>query len=169
MIRKAHLDDLPRVMLIVNQTIINMKTWGNKQWDENYPNNNSFKIDIANNNLYVYEDNKQVIAFITIDKQDPEDYFGLKWRSDNEHFVFHRFAVHTNFKGRGIASELLSYGQAIALESKVHYLRIDTNSTNIPMNSLLSKFGFKEVDRVKFRNITDEFICYDKLLSEVQG
>lgn len=165
MIRNAHINDLAQIMLIVEQTIDNMKTWENRQWDSKYPTTESFKLDISNNSLFVYEKNDKIIAFITIDQYDPPAYFGLNWRSKEPHLVFHRFAVHNDYKGHGFAFELLSFGQAFALKSQIQYIRIDTNSKNIPMNSLLTKFGFIEIDRVKFRNVPDEFICYDKILT----
>lgn len=167
MIRIATANDLSQVMLIVKQTLENMKFWENKQWDEKYPTRKSFEIDIASNNLYVFELDNIVVAFITIDMNDPEAYLGLNWRCDKGHLVFHRFAVHEKYKGMGIAFKLLSFGQTKALNSNIQYLRIDTNSKNIPMNRLLTKFGFKEVDRVCFRGVPDEFICYDKILIEV--
>ena len=42
MIRKAKLSDLEDIMDIINETIKEMKLYGNDQWDDNYPNKETF-------------------------------------------------------------------------------------------------------------------------------
>lgn len=37
MIRKATMEDIKDIMEIIRKTIIEMRTYNNTQWDENYP------------------------------------------------------------------------------------------------------------------------------------
>lgn len=57
MIRKAEAKDLDRIMEIIKATIAEMKTYGNTQWDENYPQKQDFTGDIESGSLYVNEEN----------------------------------------------------------------------------------------------------------------
>ena len=57
MIRKAEVKDLDRIMEIIKATIAEMKTYGNTQWDENYPQKNDFIGDVESGSLYVSEEN----------------------------------------------------------------------------------------------------------------
>ena len=60
MIRKAKLSDLEDIMDIINETIKEMKLYGNDQWDDNYPNKETFINDIKNESLYVCEEDRIV-------------------------------------------------------------------------------------------------------------
>ena len=48
MIRKAKISDVGTIMTIINETVKEMKSYGNNQWDENYPNSETFINDIKN-------------------------------------------------------------------------------------------------------------------------
>ena len=64
MIRKAKFSDIDTIMSIINETVEEMKSYGNTQWDNNYPNNKTFIKDIKNDSLYVYEDDNYIKGFI---------------------------------------------------------------------------------------------------------
>ena len=151
-------------MTIVDETIENMKLYQNIQWCSKYPSLQTFENDILNENLYVFDNKGICIAFIVIDMNEPEPYNGLKWHSNLPHLNIHRFAVSDSYKNKGIASQLLKYADTLAKNKQIKYIKIDTNSKNIPMINLLLKNKYIETDRVFFRNIIDEFICFDKIL-----
>lgn len=46
MVRKANLEDLKDIMEIINQTIVEMNSYDNTQWDSNYPQEKDFMKDI---------------------------------------------------------------------------------------------------------------------------
>ena len=48
MIRKAKISDVGTIMSIINETVKEMKSYGNTQWDDNYPNSETFINDIKN-------------------------------------------------------------------------------------------------------------------------
>ena len=64
MIRKAKLSDLESIMDIINETVKEMKSYGNDQWDDNYPNKETFINDIKNERLYVCEEDNNIKGFI---------------------------------------------------------------------------------------------------------
>ena len=73
MIRKAKLSDLDRIMEIISEAVAEMKSYGNTQWDENYPSNETFITDINNNSLYVYEEDNLIKGLVCIDTDEDEE------------------------------------------------------------------------------------------------
>ena len=55
MIRLATTDDLPTVLAIVREVVIEMRAVGNTQWDDAYPDAPRFERDVENSALYVAE------------------------------------------------------------------------------------------------------------------
>ena len=78
MIRKAKISDVGTIMSIINETVKEMKSYGNTQWDDNYPNSETFINDIKNDSLYVYEEDNNIKGFICIDCNQAKEYENLK-------------------------------------------------------------------------------------------
>ncbi|EET84500.1 putative acetyltransferase [Clostridium carboxidivorans P7] len=53
--RKAVIEDTKEIMQIIKETIAEMRTYNNTQWDENYPQEKDFMKDIQRGDLYVAE------------------------------------------------------------------------------------------------------------------
>ena len=144
MIRKAKISDVGTIMTIINETVKEMKSYGNNQWDENYPNSETFINDIKNDSLYVYEEDNNIKGFICI--------------------VAHRIAVNTKFRNGGIATKLMSFCEELASKEGIRYIKTDTYSLNTKMNSLFKKLGYKFIGEVKFLSKEKAFYCYEKIL-----
>lgn len=71
MFRLATKSDLPKIMWIVKQIVVEMSTSNNRQWDEMYPLPNDFLQDINTKSLYVLEEDAQLKGFISINKYFP--------------------------------------------------------------------------------------------------
>ncbi len=72
--RKAIPDDLPAIMKVMQDTIKEMRSYNNTQWDENYPRESDFVADIAEGELYVAERGGCLAGFICINRVEPPDY-----------------------------------------------------------------------------------------------
>jgi hypothetical protein len=90
MIRKAVLMDLDIITKILKDTLAEMHSYNNYQWDENYPNKQDFINDINEGSLYVYEDNCLVIGFLCINIEEPVEYKGLNWSLNKGAYILHR-------------------------------------------------------------------------------
>lgn len=55
MLRLATMQDLTRIMAIVQATVMEMHAYGNYQWDEVYPTEQDFASDITQGDLFVSE------------------------------------------------------------------------------------------------------------------
>ncbi|CAH2213039.1 GNAT family N-acetyltransferase [Tepidibacter aestuarii] len=165
MIRKAVLGDLNNIMEIIKETIEEMHSYNNYQWDENYPQSKDFANDIEKGDLYVDDINGQVAGFICVNYVEPDEYNGLDWSFDEKAMVIHRMAVNFNCRNKGIGISLMKFAEELAVANGVKYLKTDTYSLNTKMNSLFKKLDFKLIGEMSFLGKEKPFYCYDKLLS----
>ena len=164
MIRKAKLSDLDRIMEIISEAVAEMKSYGNTQWDENYPNNETFITDINNNSLYVYEEDNLIKGLVCIDTDEDEEYKNLNWSLNENCMVTHRMAIDSKFRNGGIAGKLMDCCEEIALSNGVRYLKADTYSINTKMTSFFKKRGYNFVGEIKFPSKEKPFYVYEKIL-----
>ena len=164
-IRRAVPKDLDAVMLIVAETVAEMKAYGNEQWDTDYPDCDRFFQDIANQSLYVATEGAAICGFITVDTLEPKEYLEQFWRKRSACKVIHRFAVAQNRRGQGWASRLETYAVGLARESRVHYLKTDTHSSNLAMQRFLRSKGYEQIGAMRLPGRSQDFYCYDKILT----
>ncbi|ADK16926.1 MULTISPECIES: GNAT family N-acetyltransferase [Clostridium] len=166
MIRKAIMEDIKDIMEIIRQTIAEMRTYNNTQWDENYPQKKDFIDDIENENLFIVERNEILVGFLCINKIEPAEYNGLNWSLNEDCLVLHRMSVSPNHRRCGIASELMKFTESLALKNNIQYLKTDTYSVNAKMQALFKKCGYNFVGEIHFNGKEKPFYCYEKILSK---
>jgi len=171
MFRFADYDDLDAIMEIINKTIAIMREEGNPQWNEDYPARDVFINDIDCDSLYVYEtdgvyEDVTIAGFICINDVCPPEYSTVTWGEDftSRATYIHRFAVDPKFRRMGIGNNLLLLANEVAKHDLTYYLRTDTNSMNVGMNSLFKKCGFKKRGEIYLRFFPEHFNCYDKTI-----
>jgi ribosomal protein S18 acetylase RimI-like enzyme len=167
-IRRAHLDDIPAIMQLINEVVPALNAAGNFQWDSNYPNAGVFENDTNLQQLWVAEVGGVIagIAAITTD-QEPE-YANVGWDINESAIVTHRLAVSEKYRGGGIAAALLMQAEREAINRGIHTLRIDTNTENPAAQRLFPKLGYRFAGEIglSFRpNL--RFYCYEKRLDTV--
>ncbi|WFD08903.1 GNAT family N-acetyltransferase [Tepidibacter hydrothermalis] len=165
MIRKAVLSDLDNIMEIIKETIKEMHSYNNYQWDDNYPKSKDFANDIEKGDLYVEDMNGQVCGFICVNYLEPDEYNGLNWSVNEKAMVIHRMAVDSRFRKKGIGTSLMKFAEELAINNGSKYLKTDTYSLNTKMNTLFKKLEFKLIGEMSFLGKEKPFYCYDKLLS----
>ncbi|AWI03445.1 N-acetyltransferase [Clostridium drakei] len=165
MMRKAVIEDTKEIMQIIKETIAEMRTYNNTQWDENYPQEKDFMKDIQKGDLYVAEREGKLVAFVCINKVEPVEYNGLNWSLKEECMVVHRMAVNPNYRRSGIGTELMKFVDELALANNIRYLKTDTYSINTKMNALFKKCGYDLVGEMSFLGKEEPFYCYEKILN----
>jgi len=163
--RKAVLEDIKCIMEILRETIIEMHSYNNFQWDENYPQEKDFIKDIEAGYLYAAERDGMLTGFICVNKIEPVEYEDINWSFSEDAMVVHRMAVNPRSRRMGIGTELISFADKLALENNIKYLKTDTYSINSKMNSLFIKNGYKFVGEMSFLGKEKPFNCYEKILN----
>ena len=162
--RKATLKDLDGIMVIIKKIVKEMNSYGNYQWDDSYPAPSDFTDDIEKGDLYVEETGEKIASFICLNNVEAPEYKELEWSSGQKALVVHRMGVNPDFRGMGLAKKLMEFADELAVEKELHYIKVDTSSENIKMDSLLKKCGFKYIGMVQFAGVDGDFCCYDKII-----
>jgi GNAT superfamily N-acetyltransferase len=165
MIRKANSTDIKQIMIIIRETIAEMHSYGNHQWDENYPQEKDFLQDIQRGDLYVSDREGSLVGFACIKKVEPAEYTSLPWSLQEPAMIVHRMAVAPAYRRSGIGTELMKFADEYALKNNVRYLKTDTYSINTKMNALFVKCGYKRIGEMSFLGKEKPFYCYEKTLN----
>lgn len=164
MIRAAVMNDLNAIMEIVQAVIVEMHSYNNFQWDENYPQAKDFVSDIQKGDLFVSIREENIVGLICINRNQPSEYAGLEWSHSEEAMVIHRMAVSPDARKVGVGFELVEFAEELAIKNNVRYLQTDTYSLNTKAQGLFQKLGYKFVGEMSFLGKEKPFYCYDKTI-----
>ncbi len=165
MIRKATVNDLDSIMEILSKIILEMHSYNNYQWDENYPRADDFSTDISKGDLFVSVIEDEVVGFVCINRDEPKEYEGLKWSSNNDALVIHRMGVSPDYRQLGIGAELVGLADELAKSIGMKYLKTDTYSLNTKAQGLFEKCGYLYIGKMNILGREKAFYCYDKILN----
>lgn len=145
-IKKLTLNHISEIMKIANQAKALLKQNGSLQWQQGYPNEETFATDIQNNRLYgLFEEGKLagIAAFVYGIDQNYVEIDG-KWEipANEKDMSIHRVAVGDKYHGKKYGQKLLEHGLKVAKESGCVTVKVDTHIKNIPMQKSIEKAGF---------------------------
>jgi len=165
-IRLALENDIPEIMLLIAEVVPEMIASGNLQWDNEYPNKEVFRKDIQRNQLWVAEDNGDIMGISAITTDQEAEYAEVGWDINEPAIVTHRLAVSPKHRGKGIAAALLQQAERIAVSRGIPVLRVDTNTANQATQKLFPKLGYLYSGEINldFRPGL-KFCCYEKRLA----
>ena len=158
------MEDLSSIMTIIQKVIVEMHSYNNFQWDENYPQEQDFIGDINKGDLFVAIREDKIVGFICINRDEPEEYTGLNWSLVEDALVVHRMAVDPGLRKAGVGSELVKFADELAAANQVRYLKTDTYSLNTNAQGLFQKLGYAFVGEMSFLSREHPFYCYEKTI-----
>jgi ribosomal protein S18 acetylase RimI-like enzyme len=164
MIRIAVLSDLPQIIEIVESSKVEMHSYSNFQWNEEYPKEEDFIKDITEGTLFVYDIKGMIAGLICINRDEPEEYKHVKWSIAEDAYTIHRLAVNSNFRGQSVGYKLVNHAKTICIENNIRFIKTDTNSLNIKAQGLLKKCGYNFAGETNLLEHEGLFYCYDKVL-----
>ena len=164
-IRLAIVEDLPALMSLVGRVVPLMRSAGNLQWDEGYPNEEVFQRDIELKQLWVAEIGGCIAGVAAATTDQSAEYAQVGWDIGELALVVHRLAVDPDFRGAGVAAALMQKAEEIAVERGIKVLRVDTNTRNVATQRLFPKLGYLRAGEIglDFRPGL-RFLCYEKRL-----
>ncbi|MBQ8051494.1 MAG: DUF488 family protein [Bacteroidaceae bacterium] len=159
-IRKATIDDLPRILELRDLARGIMRRDGNLlQWPEGYPVDAAFRRDIDEGHSYVVKQGKELIAtFAFIPGPDPtySIIYDGQWLDDTSpYYVVHRIA--STLDSHGVMDCLLQF-----CFSRTNNIRIDTHRDNHIMRRALQRHGFTYCGIIHLAN-GDERVAYQRI------
>ncbi len=134
------------------------KNGNNLQWINGYPSVETVLKDLQENNLYVIEENDQIVGVFTLIIGIDPSYLSIdgKWLNDLPYGTIHRIA--SNFKTKGILKEAVHYAF-----DKIDNVRIDTHEVNIPMQKAIEKLNFQKCGIIHLVSDGTPRIAYQKV------
>jgi GNAT superfamily N-acetyltransferase len=164
-IRLATLKDIPQIMQVIAEVVPIMRSAGNLQWDDTYPNPQVFEEDIRVGQLWVAEVDGEIAGVTAITTEQYPEYVQVGLDINEEAIVTHRLAVSPRFRGKGLAADLLQQAEVVAVDRSIGILRIDTNTQNHATQQLFPKLGYslKGEITLEFRPGL-KFVCFEKRL-----
>lgn len=164
--RKTTIEDINKVIKIINQAKVYFKEMKIDQWQDGYPNEEVIKKDITNNNSYVLEKDGDIVAtaMFAIERDiNYDNIYDGKWLTENEYAVIHRIAVNNDYKGLKLAAEIVNNAVKICKKNNIGSIRIDTHENNISMQKFLENNGFKYCGVIYLEDKSPR-IAFEKLI-----
>jgi GNAT superfamily N-acetyltransferase len=170
LIRRAHADDLPRLLELLRACVSQMQRGGIDQWDEVYPSKATLRADVAAGSLFVAAVPGHPVAgaFVVDQRQEPE-YGAVAWRlihAGAPVAVVHRLMVHPDLRRRGLGRHLMTFAEITARRMGCGAMRLDTFTGNAPSLRLYQTLGYEDVGQVRFRK--GVFRCFEKPLDALK-
>lgn len=134
-IRKAARADLDAVCRIYDQ-IHTAEERGEATigWQRGvYPERETAEAALARGDLFVQEQNGEIVGTAILNQTQVDSYAGANWRydaPDSEVMVLHTLVIDPEAKSRGLGREFAAFYEGYALAHGCRYLRIDTNARN---------------------------------------
>jgi GNAT superfamily N-acetyltransferase len=172
-LRPAKTADLDRILAVVEDARRFLKESGVDQWQGGYPERALLAEDIERGACHICALEGRAAGLVSVFFRHEDCYDAVengRWMTgDAPYAAFHRLAVHSEYRGRGVASGLMAYLENLAREKGVLGLRGDTHRENRAMRGMLEKRGFVPCGTIYLNGRGDPRgarVCYEKRLLE---
>lgn len=135
-----------------------------------YPTRATAEAALAAGDLYVLEEDGQVLASARINGEQVPEYALAEWEHpapDDRILVLHTLTVDPEAQGRGLARQFVEFYEALGRKTGRPFLRMDTNEKNAAARAMYARLGYREVGIVPcvFNGIAGvRLVCLEKLV-----
>ncbi len=163
MIRRAKISEISEILNLTRACAVNMINKGIYQWNEHYPSKKAFENDIERSELYVLENNHEIIGTMVITTLMDEEYIPIQWLTPNNRNVYiHRLSVHPNQQGKGFAQKMMDFAEDYAKKNNFVSVRLDTFSQNKRNQKFYETRGYHRLGDIYFpKQSNHPFHCYE--------
>ena len=151
-IRKAEARDLDAIESIYNKIFSKEEESGKvvTGWERAiYPRRETAEEAIKRDDIFVMEDEEDIVGSGIINKEQVDVYEEAKWEykaKDSEVMVLHTLVIDPDKSSKGYGKKFVEFYEDYAREKGCKYLRMDTNERNKPARSLYKSLAFDEID-----------------------
>lgn len=171
MIRKATRQDIPGIAAIYTH-IHDREARGETTtgWLRGiYPTEETALTALAADDLFVMEEDGELLAAARINRIQVPVYADVPWRypdvPEEQVMVLHTLVVDPAYEGRGFGSAFVNFYEDYARSHGCPYLRIDTNARNVNARRLYARLGYREAGILPcaFNGIPSiQLVCLEK-------
>lgn len=133
-----------------------------------YPTAATAAAAIAAGDLFVLEENGEILASARINREQVDVYAQVPWQdaaSNDQVMVLHTLAVAPAAFRQGCGKRFVAFYEAYAIEQGCPFLRMDTNARNLRARAMYQNLGYREAGIVPctFNGIPGvELVCLEK-------
>lgn len=144
-IRLGRREDVNTVNELYEAAKEGFRMQGIDQWQQGYPNRETYLEDLEKNLLYVWEDDEIVMTGVLMTDPEPtyEKIYEGTWKHDEPYGTIHRFTVSPSMRGRRLGVRGFKDLEAKARELGLKTMRIDTHRDNLPMQKTILNSGYQ--------------------------
>ena len=156
MIRKAAAADIDAVEAIYNDIHTREEAGlASTGWRRGfYPTREDAEEALERGDLYVLEEEGEVLACAVIDQLQPPEYAQTDWTypaAEDDVLVLHTLAVSPRRAGQGLGKRFVRFYENCAALRACRCLRLDTNERNTAARRLYASLGYREAGTVTCR------------------
>ncbi len=165
-LRRAQTQDLAAIMKIIDDAKNLLKKNGSPQWQNGYPNRETFAQDIATQTNWVLINGNKVAATATLQLTPEPTYRNItqgQWQQPDEPYAtIHRVTISSNYRGQGLSKLLFSNLLTVGQMQGIKNFRVDTHRNNKAMQHVVENFNFKRRGIIKVNDQNDpERLAYE--------
>jgi len=167
-IRQAFQEDLLKAKKLTEACAVGMQQMGIFQWNEHYPSEEKLQQDIDRKELYVLEDQNQILGIIVLSEIMDEEYLAVSWLTPSEKNLYiHRLATHPDSWGKGNGQKLMDFAEEFAERQNFNSIRLDTFSLNKRNQKFYEARGYEKLEDIYFpKQSAAPFHCYELVLKK---
>lgn len=165
-LRLSKEEDRKIILEIYDDGSKKLKSLGLDQWQgQDKPNLDNFKELIDNKNIFVLEDQGQVVSTVIIYDFDVdyENNLDGTWQSPRPYVALHRIGTLERESKKGYGRKVIEMSESYARENNFKSVRIDTHRGNKTMRGLLKSLNYKYVGLV-YLGGKNERLAFEKVL-----
>ncbi|WP_119327216.1 GNAT family N-acetyltransferase [Companilactobacillus musae] len=148
-LRQATMDDLPKIIDIIDGAKKTLRDRGVEQWQQGYPDKEILKQDIEEDISFALVLNGEVVGAAALQQGYDKNYQDMtsgSWdkNSDVTYSIIHRIAIEADHQGEHLSAALIQ--QLLTMSYYLGYqdVRIDTHPDNLVMQHIIESNGFEE-------------------------
>ena len=169
-IRRSTLNDVPQIMVIINDAKTYLASQNIDQWQNGYPNAEQVENDIEKGESFVVvndDDTIMATSIFTLRKEPTyKEILEGNWliSEDQVYGVVHRMAIKKEYRKLGLATFLFDEFHQQLKNQSIKSLKIDTHENNVGMQSLIKKLGYKYCGII-YTSYNAKRLAFEKVIS----
>lgn len=165
-IKSAKENDIDRIDKLYNGCISELNNSKIFQWDESYPNIDTYKKSIEERTQYIFLNNDILIGAVILNESQAKEWDGVPWNhTDKKSLIIHALAISREVQGKGYGQRVLELCEKYGIENGYSVIRLDVFSENQVAIGLYERNGYKRVGKVSFgfKLVGHQvYYCYEK-------